>query len=319
MGDILKYRIPGQEIEERFGSFTKCHDTQELKGFVVSDFEQRELYVFQESQAEPMVHLSKEYPFVMSQQEYEEIATVFLASFRRFGVEKAVFSRIKEIDLNPIVCQKFFDSLVAAYPNAFVYFISSELFGTWIGATPERLISIHEGKGSTVSLAGTKKADDGSPWGEKELREQQYVTDFILERLNAMGMKDVHSGERYESIAGPVKHLKNDIEFSSENSSALDLALDLHPTPAVSGFPRKDAIKLIAETEPHQRGLYTGFIGFIGDDSSDIFVNLRCCSIAENKAYLYLGGGFTSDSSIPMEWQETENKSRTLLNILQNL
>jgi isochorismate synthase len=48
-------------------------------------------------------------------------------------------------------------------------------------------------------------------------------------------------------------------------------------------------------------------------------VNLRCAQITADRAYLFLGGGFTADSVVESEWQETENKARTLLNVIENL
>ena len=57
----------------------------------------------------------------------------------------------------------------------------------------------------------------------------------------------------------------------------------------------------------------------MNQNKNQIYVNLRCCQIQNGAAYLYLGGGFTKDSIPELEWQETENKSKTLLNILQKL
>jgi isochorismate synthase len=48
----------------------------------------------------------------------------------------------------------------------------------------------------------------------------------------------------------------------------------------------------------------------------NIFVNLRCAQIIGDRIYLYLGGGFTAESDSEKEWEETENKSKTLLNLL---
>jgi isochorismate synthase len=293
--------------------------SDDYSGFIVSGFEQGQIYGFKEGSEGPEIHFLKQVPFIMTQQEYSDVAAVFLASFQRKWVEKAVFSRVKALDFNSDHCDSFFARLCEAYPSAFVYFISSDLFGTWIGATPEKLLAVRSGQGSTVSLAGTKPAEDDSPWGVKEQKEQQFVTDFIVDRLGSAGIRDIHVSERYEAIAGPVKHLKNDISFNLEGKSSSQIAMELHPTPAVSGYPQKEAIDLILDLEPHRRELYSGFIGLIGEDSTDLFVNLRCCSIGERAAYLYLGGGFTYQSSIEKEWEETENKSKTLLNILQKL
>ena len=97
----------------------------------------------------------------------------------------------------------------------------------------------------------------------------------------------------------------------------IQIADKLHPTPAVSGLPQKEAIELIDSIEEHERSLYAGCIGVLGD-RTDLFVNLRCAQLIENEYFLYLGGGFTKDSIAKKEWQETENKSRTLLDILEN-
>ncbi|MFN5844807.1 MAG: chorismate-binding protein [Flavobacteriia bacterium] len=318
MGDILRYRLPGKEITELIGRFYRMDDRENgYTGFIISGFDSRNIYGFREDFSDPEYHFKDKMPFVIKEQEYNEIASLFMAAFKRKGIDKAVFSRVKAIEFDEKYCDQLFHDLTTAYPSAFVYCISSTLFGTWIGATPEKLLSIDSLKASTVSLAGTKKSGDNSPWGEKESQEQAYVTDFILDRLKKAGMSDIEMSQRYEAIAGPVKHLKNDIGFTLNGADPLKIAMELHPTPAVSGFPQKEAMELILEVEPHDRELYTGFIGVIGDGATDLFVNLRCCSIQEDSAYLYLGGGFTLSSSIEEEWQETENKSKTLLNILQ--
>lgn len=307
-------------MTELAGRFSKMDDLENgYAGFIVGSFDGILIYGFKAQAGDPEMHCREKIPFAMTEQEYKDIASVFLASFKRKGIEKAVLSRVKTIDFDPKNCDRFFDELCSTYPSAFVYMISSELFGTWIGATPEKLLSIDKLKASTVSLAGTKASDDTSPWGEKESLEQAYVTDFITDRLKKAGMSEIQVSERYEALAGPVKHLKNDIEFNLNGADPLKVALELHPTPAVSGVPQKEAIELILEIEPHERELYSGFIGLMSNDSTDLFVNLRCCSIGKDAAYLYLGGGFTAASSVEKEWEETENKSKTLLNILQKL
>ena len=58
-------------------------------------------------------------------------------------------------------------------------------------------------------------------------------------------------------------------------------------------------------------------IGIINENSSHIYVNLRCAEIIDHQAFLYLGGGFTKDSNIHSEWEETENKAKTLLNVMK--
>jgi isochorismate synthase len=316
LGDYLQYRIPGEPIVSLNGNFMRVEDRSNVKGFIVADFDQKNLFQFVEDIVKQEIHFSSNFPVVLERLEYLKYAREFLQSFQKKRIQKAVFSRILSVEVDPSQLLSYFEQLCEVYPEAFVYLISSKEFGTWIGATPEKLLSTTSGSGQTVSLAGTKRSDDLTPWDEKEIQEQRYVTDFILNKLNSEGIKNIVCSEVYESVAGPVKHLKNDIRFSIDADQVMHLATILHPTPAVSGVPQEKAIELIHNVEPHERGLYTGFIGFRDTDRSQLYVNLRCCQIIENNAFLYLGGGFTVDSNIEKEWEETENKSKTLLNIL---
>lgn len=316
LGDYLQYRIPGEKVVSLHGNFLRVDNLKKTTGFIVSDFDQKNIYQFVEGNVEKEMHFSKDVPVILTHDEYLKQADGFLEAFQNRGIVKAVFSRILSVGIDPLNLSYYFDKLTEAYPKAFVYFISSQEFGTWIGATPEKLLSFSSGIGQTVSLAGTKRSDDQTQWGEKEIQEQRYVTDFILNKLRSEGLRDVECSEVYESIAGPVKHLKNDIRFSLTDDQVLDIAALLHPTPAVSGVPQKKAIELIHEMESHDRGLYTGFIGVNDAERAEVYVNLRCCQIIDDNAFLYVGGGFTADSDLEKEWEETENKSKTLLNIL---
>lgn len=319
MADLLKYRIPDEIPVLKTGRFEKVEELSGVQGFVLSDFRAKEFYVFDETKvsAESLHFLMKK-PFVISKDSYLEQADFFLRSIKERNLGKAVLSRVKEVNFDENKTSDLFEQLALEYPNAFVYLVSSELLGTWVGASPEILFRSTDDLGFTTALAGTKKSIDLTEWGVKEQEEQQMVTDFIVDELNAIHASNIQILGPYDAIAGPVKHLKTDIRFDLNGVEQTEIVQKLHPTPAVSGFPQKDAIELIQETERHQRELYTGFIGFISKEKADVFVNLRCCQIQKGKAYLYLGGGFTKDSIPESEWQETENKSKTLLNILQN-
>ena len=91
---------------------------------------------------------------------------------------------------------------------------------------------------------------------------------------------------------------------------------DLHPTPAVCGLPKEKSLDIIYKTEPYDREYYAGYLGMVENDSVDFYVNLRCMKIYENAAALFVGGGITANSDAKKEWQETELKAKTLLNIL---
>lgn len=318
MGDILYYRIPNGEKKRLNGRFKEIKDISNAEGFVISSFDQSKLYLFVKDGGMGETHYSTLDLHCISKEDYFKNARWFLSELIKRNLAKAVFSRIKAVpfDRSP---DSFFDALCNEYPNAFVYFISSPKFGTWLGATPEVLLSVHGTNAKTMALAGTLSSDPGSSWGGKEKKEQYYVAEFIRSKLIESGIRSVKEWPRENLIAGPVTHLKTEFTFDMEGTSAGHIAQALHPTPAVCGLPQDKSLELIIQAEEHERLLYSGFIGVIEEGDSSLYVNLRCARITSDKAYLFLGGGFTKDSDVEREWQETENKARTLLNVIENL
>jgi isochorismate synthase len=312
---LLKYRLPFDEVVEKSGSFRKVKFSELTDGFVVSNFDKSEAFIFEEG-AISLNELRTEKPLCYSEETYLDKAEQFIEEIKKNDLSKAILSRVKAHQSSKSA-DEVFEALNAAYPSAFVYLISSELFGTWIGATPETLISCDREIGETVALAGTMKSTETSPWGEKERFEQQFVSDFIEDQLKSLTVQSIVKDGPKDRIAGPVKHLETEFRFSLNGRKPIRIADKLHPTPAVSGLPQKESIELIHSIEEHDRGLYTGCIGILGE-RTNLFVNLRCAQFIGNEYFLYLGGGFTKDSIAEKEWLETENKSRTLLDILEN-
>jgi len=322
VAEKLKYRFPGQQIIEKTGQFNLWDSQKDVQGFIVGDFKLDNLYIFEEAGNLPdneELFFQETPPIISSKEEYLKTANNLIYSLKSDQLQKVVFSRIQKVDFDESKVYDFFLQLTVAYPNAMVYLISSKHFGTWIGATPEILLSQTGKNTSTIALAGTKKVDDISDWGKKEIEEQFFVSQFITKKLTSNKLNIISKNGPFDFSAGPVKHLKTDITFQLKDHSIEQVIKILHPTPAVSGTPQLEAINHIESNELHKRELYSGIIGTIYPENSLVYVNLRCCQIFNGAAYLYLGGGFTKDSIPEHEWDETENKSKTLLNILQNL
>lgn len=315
MGDYLTYRIPGKKPVQSKGIFVHTDDIKNVSGFIVTSFDKNQNYHFVEQEASATITYSSESPLCINQIEYEQNAQRFLNDLISENLGKAVYSRIKSVTLE-VDLMHLFNDLCDAYPFAFVYLMSSPHFGTWIGATPEVLIQSTKNNASTMSLAGTLSSDSNSDWKSKERIEQNLVTAYIEKQLLELGLENITISQALEKNAGPVKHLQTMFNFELAPHTAIEVGLKLHPTPAVSGFPQQDALNLIRKHEKHNRKLYAGMIGISTENESHIFVNLRCAEVINNNAYLYLGGGFTKDSSVQAEWYETENKARTLENII---
>lgn len=317
MGEVLKYRFPGQSSVSLNGSFSPLDLFSNFSGFVVSSFDKSKRYCFVEADVDQEFHFSSEKPQCYSKEEYLLKGGQFLNELKTGTPSKAILSRVTRVDFKsePSV---FFDTLCEEYPNAFVYLISSKLFGTWIAATPEVLINQSNGRATTMALAGTRKVSSGISWTEKEKVEQQFVSDFILESLKKDGATNIVVEGPNSVNAGPVEHLRTDFSFNVDELAQTKIIENLHPTPAVCGTPRSEALELINKIESHDRDLYAGIVGQIGDATS-IYVNLRCAQLIENECYLYVGGGYTAQSNPTDEWAETENKAKTLLNIIEKL
>jgi|SaaInl5LU_22_DNA_1037371.scaffolds.fasta_scaffold22951_3 isochorismate synthase len=319
MADILIYRIPEKEVVDQTGEFRRTSVPDSTSNFCIANSNKSALYYFHETGEKAAYFYSDRAPYAVSKKEYLMGGESLIHNFDLHGLQKAVYGRVKSVYFDETKCREMFDELCERYPKAFVYLVSSELFGTWIGATPEVLLSMHGHQGYTMSLAGTKKVHAGEAWDDKEMEEQYIVTEFIQNRLLNQDLQEIEQHGPFDIDAGPVKHLRTDFSFYSPDKSAIDIALELHPTPAVAGVPTKIAQDLVATIEPFYRDLYTGFIGATDEKNSYLYVNLRCCQILPGKAYLYIGGGYTSSSIPEDEWEETENKARTLLDILEKI
>ena len=158
---------------------------------------------------------------------------------------------------------KTFKKLLANYPNAFTYIWFHPKVGMWLGATPETLVQIKDNNFKTMSLAGTQvfNGTTNVSWHPKEIEEQQFVTDYITDKLISICNKTAKG--TVETIkAGNLLHLKTMISAQLKPETALINFIDaLHPTPAVCGLPKLLAKQFILKHENYNREFYTGFLG----------------------------------------------------------
>ncbi len=249
-----------------------------------------------------------------------------IAQMKAGHLNKVVLSRILVEKLLPdFKIDLFFDQLMQQYPNAFVYLFHLPGKGIWVGATPETLLKRDGDYYETMALAGTQKrpqADATIMWGEKEIKEQKYVSDFIDSQLVNLNISSYDRGETETVFAGSIAHIctRFKIPLSRLAGRTGEFVRALHPTPAVCGIPKEKAWKLIAEIEKHKRRFYTGFLGpWNLEGYSHLFVNLRCARFLEHDVEIYVGGGLTAESVPEKEWQETKDKSQTILSAIENL
>lgn len=254
---------------------------------------------------------------------YRKVYDLFQDELESGECSKLVLSRTFDIERGSrFSAGASFAKACQKYPDSFVFLYHTPISGTWLGCSPERLISGHTNQWITDALAGTQKADSDSPdyvWDEKNKLEQQIVVDYMQQQLSKAGIKSIHSNA--ETIkAGNLLHLRSEFSFQLDNPEKIGNILDLlHPSPAINGFPKEKAFEFILDNEGYNRSYYSGFIGNLDTNlRTDLFVNLRCMQISENKLRLYAGGGILSSSDLFAEWKETENKLQTIISIIEN-
>ncbi len=230
--------------------------------------------------------------------------------------KKVVLARTKVLHHTPDIPTLFL-KFSRAYPSACVFLFCTAGAGCWMGATPETLLHVAGNTVSANSLAGTRPAGSAQVWGQKEKQEQQFVTDEIAEVFRASGVSEITFQGPNTRHAGPVEHLFTEVGGTKPASlKPTALASKLHPTPAVGGLPRKEAIAFIGEFEPIKRDYYCGYLGVSTQKKSTFYVNLRSMQLFKNSLILYAGGGITAASDPELEWDETERKLQTLLAVI---
>lgn len=263
-------------------------------------------------------------PFVSEEtdkERYTQAFERFITPLQKKHFQKLVLSRssTKHIndDFSPLAA---FVRACNNYPRMMIYLCHTPVSGTWVGSTPEILLSGHGKEWHTVALAGTMPMQNEvmpMDWDKKNQDEQGYVADYIRRIIKKFGNKMNEKGP-YTARAGQLVHLKTDFYFLLKNTDNIgNLLQELHPTPAVCGLPKEDAFRFILENEGYDRSYYSGFIGWLDTEGhTDLYVNLRCMEIKPGETTLYAGGGILASSEIESEWTETGDKMNTMKSIL---
>ncbi len=204
----------------------------------------------------------------------------------------------------------------------FAFLMGGDIF---LGATPERLVGRFGDEVRTEALAGSVSAD--SPEREerllkslKEEVEHDYVVRAIVDALEPLCDLLEYPAEPRVQRLRHVLHLQT--PFVGRLRSAvhvLDLVERMHPTPAVGGWPRSEALEWIDREESGSRGWYAAPVGWFDDRGDGEFgVALRSALIHDGRAHLFAGAGIVAGSDAAAEYEETEVKLRTMMDALES-
>ena len=194
---------------------------------------------------------------------------------------------------------------------------------TFLGATPERLVSRRGSSICSEALAGSAAVGDTCSIdalvnGAKDRLEHKLVVRDIISRMSAIGA-DISVPDAPEVLQfGPVVHLRTLLRGRKLDAPhVLTLAQLLHPTPAVGGVPVERALEFINEHESFDRGRYASPIGrFDCNSDGELVVGLRSGLVRGRQVRLFAGAGLVVGSDAAAEWRETELKFGSFLEAL---
>ena len=241
---------------------------------------------------------------------------------RAGALTKVVLARELVVEADrPILASEVLTRLRAGYPSAYRFSIDG-----FVGASPELLVSRVGDIVRSQPMAGTA-ARSGDPTADarlaasllasgKDLSEHRITIDAVLDTLLPFcSYVDAEAEPSVVAVAN-VQHLATLVHgrLSSPPASALALATALHPTPAVGGAPRAEALALRAAVEGLDRGRYAGPVGWVDGAGNGTFaVAVRSAQLDGCTARLYAGGGMVADSDPAAELAETRAKFSALL------
>jgi menaquinone-specific isochorismate synthase len=250
-----------------------------------------------------------------------------LDAFSRDVLQKVVLARRVDFAFSKAPeAVSLFKVLQDATPSCF-HFMFDSGDGVFLGATPERLFFRRGREVFSEAVAGTRPrgatTDSDEAYrtsllaSEKDQREHAYVRDSIRKTLQAF-CNDVNVDEvASEMKLAAGRHLVSRISGTLQPGvTDFDLLERLHPTPAVGGAPSELALEAISSLEEFDRGWYAGPIGWVGRDSAEFAVALRCGVLRRDELSLFSGAGLVEGSDPGDEWLEIEQKITDFTRIL---
>lgn len=243
-------------------------------------------------------------------------------------IEKIVLARRADLtfleNLDPL---HLLAGIQQANARAFYFCFQPDHTHAFIGGTPERLYRRVGRKIFSEAVAGTRpRGKDANRdvqmqqellGSEKDLREHRFVLDSIrqsfesvCETVDSTGRIAVLKLDKLQHLYATLTGiLKPDIDDG-------EILTSLHPTPAVGGMPKAEAIREIDQLENFDRGWYAGPVGWVSHNAAEFAVAIRSGLVEANKLYLYSGAGIVPGSSPETEWEEIESKIANYLKVL---
>lgn len=231
-------------------------------------------------------------------------------------LEKIVVGESKKYSDIKINIKQTLINMTNEYPDCvtFLYKNNDDYF---FGSTPEKVFEYKNKKITTDALAGSIP-NYGQNIKEIEknfnnttlIEEHKIVVEFLEQQLKNLSNNKISKSKIKIKSLSNINHLLLELETIIENNNFFEFINLLHPSPALAGYPVNEAKEWIKNNEPFNRGLYTGSIGYVENDSSYFFAGLRCAKYSDkhNEIITFAGNGIIENSKIKYEIDELNSK-----------
>ncbi|KYP80981.1 isochorismate synthase [Ferroacidibacillus organovorans] len=253
---------------------------------------------------------------------YRTLVSQATEDMRKGSYEKVVHARMMDVTHRVTAFAATLENLAYDHPSSTVFGIAwrGDVF---LGATPERLVGMRKGQLYIDCLAGTaprfadreqdEQAGQALLASKKDLHEHRLVLAGIESALEGVATKPTYKDPQLRRLPN-LQHLYTPVRAEAlRDVTIVSVAARLQPTPAVAGWPRAKALRVIREREEVDRGWYAGALGFIErDGSGEMVVALRSALVKDDRAYLFAGAGLVADSDPIREEGETTLKMQVM-------
>ncbi len=252
-----------------------------------------------------------------------------LQAIRQYHLEKIVLAEYRCFPLSsPISLQALLHRLHQIYPDCTTFSFSLGEGPIFLGASPERLLSLRQGQFVIDALAGSIRRGNNpsqDDWlgqqlldSTKDRHEHALVVSGISQKLTQLGIRTTPSTLPHLLKLANIQHLHTPIQGTvPDHLHLFDLLAALHPTPAVAGTPTLLACEYIRCLEPFDRSLYAAPLGWIDSQgNAEFIVGIRSALLDNSQIQVFAGAGIVRDSDPNAEVAEINLKLNTLLQAL---
>ena len=226
----------------------------------------------------------------------------------------------------------FYRELRELNPSPYMYYLNMGDYYI-VGSSPEILVRLEDDQITVRPIAGTRprgKTESQDSVLEKELKnDPKELSEHLMlidlgrndagkvSKIGTIKLTDKMIIEKYSHVMHMVSNVTGDI---SDELGMMDVLKATFPAGTVSGAPKIRAIDIIYELEPVKRGIYAGAIGYLGwNGNMDTAIAIRTCVIKDDTLNIQCGAGIVNDSIAELEWEETLNKGRAIVQAYKNL